>query len=413
MMMAESGIQASDSTNRLRGPGAAPIAALVGAFMVNLGGLMVLPFIPFLLHHRLGMKIGTVGFLVAAALLVQFAGGLPGAALIDRIGLKQSMVLALGIRAVGFLFLLATLDWSWFAAPALLLISAGSALYLPANRAYLVLGAGQHRRALALSMSNSLLNVSALISPVIAAPFIGSHPEALFGSVAAVFTGLALAHLILPDSSRECRQEESSAITNRLTVFPWRTFLGIVPLVNILAYYFYMFQQNYLGIFVATHHSPKVYSLILISATSVVIIVQPLAANRIRALSFSTATLFSFLAFTIGFLVMSMGGLRAVVLGTVIVALGESVIFLRVDLEVLALFPGRPAMAFGIQRLGAGIGAAASSAVGGQIYARVSASGDDKIFWMQVSVQCLVGAAAFAILMRRSSKAARINGGCS
>jgi MFS family permease len=118
---------------------------LAGSFLITLGSFAVLPFMSVLLHERLGMKLGTVGVVLAIASLVQFSGGAVGGALAERIGLRRTMLLALAIRTVGFAFL-PGLRHAYIAVAALFLVSCGAALYVPANKAYLVHHVDEARR---------------------------------------------------------------------------------------------------------------------------------------------------------------------------------------------------------------------------------------------------------------------------
>ncbi|MFD0431618.1 hypothetical protein ACFQ60_43700 [Streptomyces zhihengii] len=47
---------------------------LLSSFLIPLGSFMVLPFMSVFLHERLGMGLGAVGVVLAAASLVQFSG---------------------------------------------------------------------------------------------------------------------------------------------------------------------------------------------------------------------------------------------------------------------------------------------------------------------------------------------------
>ncbi|NEE49728.1 MFS transporter, partial [Streptomyces sp. SID8455] len=65
---------------------------LAGSFLITLGSFAVLPYVSVLLHQRLGLGLGTVGFVLAVASLIQFAGGVVAGPVAARIGLRRSML---------------------------------------------------------------------------------------------------------------------------------------------------------------------------------------------------------------------------------------------------------------------------------------------------------------------------------
>ncbi len=133
-------------------------ALLAASFLITLGSFAVLPYMSVLLHRRLGLGLGAVGFVLAVASLIQFAGGVVAGPVTGRIGLRRAMLLALALRTAGFAAFVPGLGSPALAVGALLLVSAGAALYLPANKAYLVDGASEAARPRLLSASGSAFN---------------------------------------------------------------------------------------------------------------------------------------------------------------------------------------------------------------------------------------------------------------
>ncbi|WP_190138270.1 MFS transporter, partial [Streptomyces longispororuber] len=176
---------------------------LLSSFLIPLGSFMVLPFMSVFLHERLGMGLGTVGVVLAAASLLQFSGGVLGGALADRIGLRRTMVAALVIRTAGFAGLLLALHRPSLAVAALLLTCCGAALYLPANKAYLVHGVPDEHRPALLSAGNAALNAGMAVGPLVAGPFVLSAPGALFLAVTALFVLVTAGHARLPPAAGE------------------------------------------------------------------------------------------------------------------------------------------------------------------------------------------------------------------
>ncbi|MGO4421458.1 MFS transporter, partial [Streptomyces sp. MCAF7] len=171
---------------------------LAGSFLIPLGSFAVLPYMSVLLHERLGMGLGAVGVVLATASLVQFSGGVVGGATAERIGLRRTMLLALVIRTAGFAAFLPGLRHAYVAVAALFLVSCGAALYLPANKAYLVHGVEEGRRPLLLSASGSALNAGIALGPLAAAPFVLNSSAGLFTAVAVLFAAITVGHALLP-----------------------------------------------------------------------------------------------------------------------------------------------------------------------------------------------------------------------
>ncbi len=171
---------------------------LLSSFLIPLGSFMVLPFMSVFLHERLGMGLGTVGVVLAAASLVQFSGGVAGGALANRIGLRRTMLWALLVRTAGFAGFLLALRRPPLAVGALILTCCGAALYLPANKAYLVHGVADERRPAFLSAGNAALNAGMAVGPLVAGPFVLSSPGWLFTVVTALFVLVTAGHARLP-----------------------------------------------------------------------------------------------------------------------------------------------------------------------------------------------------------------------
>ncbi|MFD8714999.1 MFS transporter [Streptomyces anulatus] len=155
-----------------------------------------------LLHQRLGLGLGTVGFVLAVASLIQFAGGVVAGPVAGRIGLRRAMLLALGLRTAGFAAFVPGLTSPVLAVGALLLVSAGAALYLPANKAYLVEGAPEARRPRLLSASGSAFNAGMALGPPAAAPLVMGSPGVLFSCVTVLFALVGAGHALLPAGGR-------------------------------------------------------------------------------------------------------------------------------------------------------------------------------------------------------------------
>ncbi|MGW1377480.1 MFS transporter [Streptomyces sp. NPDC002446] len=358
---------------------------LVSSFLIPLGSFMVLPFMSVFLHERLGMGLGAVGVVLALASLVQFSGGVFGGALAERVGLRRTMVWALAVRTAGFVGFLLALRWPPMAVAALILTCCGAALYLPANKAYLVHGVDEERRPAFLSAGNAALNAGMAVGPLIAGPFVLSSPGPLFLAVTALFAAVTLGHARLPATGRE-RSGDAHASGQGLL-----TGVAVLPFAaNGLAFYLYFYFQHYLAVYAVERASSEFYSLVLLTCFVLVIVVQPLASGAIRRMSYPLALAAGFAGLAAGTAVLAAGTRTALLVGGVLITLGDIVLFLKNDLEALRRSPRSDAVVFGQQRLAAGLGACASGVLGGQLYGLGERTGDTGWFWLVAAAQCLL-----------------------
>lgn len=358
---------------------------LLSSFLIPLGSFMVLPFMSVFLHERLGMGLGTVGVVLAVASLVQFSGGIAGGALADRIGLRRTMVWALIVRTAGFVGLLAALRWPPSAVPALVLTCCGAALYLPANKAYLVRGVDDDHRPAFLSAGNAALNAGMAVGPLVAGPFVLSSPGWLFVTVTALFIVVTAGHARLPTATEERASTAGAARQGLLAG------VAAVPFAaNALAFYLYFHFQHFLAVYAVERASSEFYSLVLLLCFTLVIVVQPPASGLIRRMPYATALAVGFTGLATGLAVLAIGNRTALLVGGALITLGDIVLFLKNDLEALRRSPRSDAVVFGQQRLAAGLGACASGVLGGQLYGLGERAGNTGWFWLLAAAQCLL-----------------------
>jgi MFS family permease len=348
---------------------------LLSSFLIPLGSFMVLPFMSVFLHERLGMGLGTIGVVLAVASLVQFSGGIVGGALADRIGLRRTMLSALVIRTV--------------------LTCCGAALYLPANKAYLVHGVDDERRPAFLSAGNAALNAGMAVGPLIAGPFVLSSPGWLFVAVTALFVLVTAGHARLPARAVQERPAERGLLTG----------MALLPFAaNALAFYLYFHFQHFLAVYAVQRASSTFYSLVLLLCFVLVIVVQPLASGLIRRMPYVTALMVGFAGLGAGLAVLAIGTRPALLAGGALITLGDIVLFLKNDLEALRRSPRSDAVVFGQQRLAAGLGACVSGILGGQLYGLTEHAGNAGWFWLLAAAQCLVLPPVLLALRDRTSK---------
>ncbi|MFD3732030.1 MDR family MFS transporter [Streptomyces sp. NPDC058632] len=376
-----------------------PRFLLLSSFLIPLGSFMVLPFMSVFLHERLGMNLGAIGAVLAVASLVQFSGGIVGGALADRIGLRRTMLWALLIRTAGFVGLLTALRWPPLAVGALILTCCGAALYLPANKAYLVHGVDDERRPAFLSAGNAALNAGMAVGPLVAGPFVLSSPGWLFAAVTALFLVVTAGHARLPDAGGKGTSTPDTGRSGLLAG------VAVLPFAaNALAFYLYFHFQHFLAVYAVERASSEFYSLVLLLCFTLVVVVQPFASGLIRRMPYALALAVGFTGLAAGLAVLAIGTRAALLAGGALITLGDIVLFLKNDLEALRRSPRSDAVVFGQQRLAAGLGACASGLLGGQLYGLGERAGDTGSFWLLAAAQCLLLPLVLLPLRRRTAQ---------
>ncbi|MFJ2829453.1 MFS transporter [Streptomyces sp. NPDC087263] len=363
---------------------------LAGSFLIPLGSFAVLPFMSILLHERLGIGLGTVGVVLAIASLVQFSGGVVGAAIAERIGLQRTMLLALVIRTAGFACFLPGLSHPAAAVTALFLVSCGAALYLPANKGYLVHHVEEEQRPLLLSASSSALNAGVALGPIAAAPFVLSASAGLFTAVSVLFAAITVGHALLPVEKPDRRPDEGRVDIEGPPRRREKTLAGLAPMpfaITVLSVYVFMFFQHYLAVYAVPRTSTFFYALVLALYALLLVVAQPLLSDWIARLPYPRALRLGFAALATGMATLALGHPAAILAGALLICLGEIILFLKNDLEALNRSSRTPAVVFGHQRLAAGIGAFASGIAGGGGYELAERSGHAGLFWTAVAVQ--------------------------
>lgn len=374
---------------------------LLSSFLIPLASFMVLPFMSIYLNQTLGVDIRQVGLLLAVSNFIQFSGGIVGGFAANRFGLRATMNLGLVLRTAGFALLFFSGASYAYAAVALIVTSCGAALYLPANKAYIVSGVPDSDRALFLSVSNAALNLGMSAGPLVAALLISFSMHWVFSVTAVLFAALTTLHfVVLPKEERKgVGGSPGWGGSQKSEAYGSRAYFAFLIAINVATLYVYMFFQNYMGVYTAEEHSPAVYGLILTLNCVMVVLLQPALADRIGRLSYPAAIALGFSAFASGMWLISFGSLQTIFVGTALISLGEIVLFLKNDLALVGFFENNPALAFGYQRLAAGVGALLSGALGGLFYSYAQQGTGPGQFWIIAALQCAIPALFLPLLL--------------
>ncbi|MEV7503955.1 MFS transporter [Streptomyces sp. NPDC093018] len=379
---------------------------IILSFVVALGSYMVTPFIGVLMVEAVHLDVRVAGVLVAVATFIQFGGSILGGAVVDRLGLKRTMVLALTVRTAGLVLLGLAVRVPWVAYPAVVLVAGGPALYLPANKAYIVTSVSDELRPLFLGVSSAALNAGMGLGPLLAALLVDADPMLLLIGLAGLFALITVAHQITLKQVERRSAAGPSTAGEKASTRKWAALRGALRpvLFTAVAYYLYFFFQSFMGLYAAEVSNIQALGWVMLLNCAMVVVLQPPLADRIARADYRLLVAGSFALMALGTAAMSLGHTPALLAGTALFTMGEIFLFLRCDLELVELLPRNAAFAFGVQRLTGGVGGLLAGVVGGFVFAHYKASGAPGTFWLVVGAQCAIAALlALALSGRRQS----------
>lgn len=363
---------------------------IVNSSIVAFGSFMVTPFLGIFLKQALQMDSKMIGILVAFSTMVQFGGGILGAMISERLGLKRSMVFSLSFRTLGFILMAISPEFRFMIGPAIFLVAAGSAVYLPANRAYIVSSVDDHLKPFFLSISNAALSAGMALGPLVASILIGYNPSLLFELVAGLFIALAIVHQLTLQADTHIPSEGRTSFQG----LPRALMTAGRPVVfSTLSFYLYFFFQSFLGLYLATTSRTDQFGLVMLVNFATIFLTQPLMAKKISAWNLRGLLSTGYGLMALGFALFFLNTLPGFLIGTIVMTIGQSIVNLRCDIEVIRRLPKNPALAFGIQRLSTGCGGMLTGFVGGLIFDACQHQGELRNFWIFVVLNGLLASA--------------------
>ncbi|WP_281290695.1 MFS transporter [Streptomyces sedi] len=378
-----------------------PLALLVGGFLVNVGTFAVYPYLAVLLRDRLGVGMAAVGVVLGVATLVQFASAPLTAALAERMGLRRALVLATALYTAGALTYLAGVRVPALTVVGLFLSCAAGALYSPAFRSAMVRTGGAAERPRLVSAGNAAGNLGIALGPVAGAFFL-HRPSLLFGVTSVLYTLLAAGHLALRPDSEPGRAPEAEPFRRMLRGLAWVPFT-----VTVVTHYLYMQFYQYLSVYVTGRLPTTGYGLVMMGYSLGLAVLQPLLASRVGAVRHTAAMGVGFGCMAVGLGAFATGGPVGIAAGAAALSLGTAVLFLKNDLEAIALSDRSVTVTFGQQRLAVGVGALLSGVVGGALYGAFERAGAAEAFWLSAAAQCVALPPLALLLGRRLARRRR------
>ena len=212
---------------------------LFASFLIPFSSFAFLPFLTIILDAKTEMSFRHIGVLLSIMTIIQYCGGFVSGFIVQMTNERFVMLLALALRCSGFLL------WNLegFLWVSLVLVAAGSSLYLPANKSYLVGRIARQHRSFFLSLSNVALNMGMVLGTLIGGIFALRYTYWVTNIISLLFLLLFAAHIFciqkLPQKQPGKKGIKTQYISKK-----------IIPVfgVNAIIFYMYFFFQNYAGV---------------------------------------------------------------------------------------------------------------------------------------------------------------------
>ena len=201
-----------------------------GGLMNAFGNGLVLPFLLIYLHNERGISLGIAGLVLATNAGVSLVAGPVAGALVDRVGGKAMLTVALGFLTAGFAgYSFVESPWQGFLASAVTGI--GNGAFWPAQSTLLAGLTTRAQRTATFAMQRVVMNLGIGLGGV-AGGFIAAESfRALFLLDALTFVGYAaILTLFVPDPGRAETREPRERGGSYATLFRHRVFMGLMAL---------------------------------------------------------------------------------------------------------------------------------------------------------------------------------------
>ena len=221
----------------------------LSSFIFALASFMVTPYLAIYLHNDIALNMELVGFIVALSTFIQFGGGI----IANKLGLKNTMLLALIIRSFGFVFITFSAFGLSIIVIGVIFIALGSAFYMPSNKAYMIFDIEENMKPRLISISSAAFNAGMEIGPLLAAVLVNKDATLMFMGLGLLFFGLTLVHhfLLVSDTAAKPKSNKLSREMPQQSKKWLSLFLRAKrPLFfNFMSFYLYFYFQNFMGIY--------------------------------------------------------------------------------------------------------------------------------------------------------------------
>ncbi|MFP3119767.1 MFS transporter [Streptomyces sp. Iso 434] len=380
---------------------------LFGNFFITLGSSIVIPYLAVYMTGHQGLAPWVVGVAMTVKLWSQFGLMMVGGALADRLGSIEVICLGLSVRVASFLLLAhATSAPGVIAACGLL--GLGSALYIPAGKAAIViLLRDPEASAPIFSLRSAANNAGLAVGPLVGSVLLLANPELGLVATAAVFVLLVpsfwrLRRLAQHVSvSPQGRQRSREHIGSFLSLLRHNRRVQWIAGAATAFGFCYVHIEYAMPVLAADHHGPA-YAGVLFTVNAVsVVLLQLLVSAPIGKIPHTPAVVAcGMLVMGIGFALLGFGSLVLLITGVVLFSLGEVIIDPRLDSEIAATVaaPLR-GTAFGLIGVCIALGGSVAN-IGASALAHEGGLGN--AYWfMLLAVVGVLAALAFGLFPRR------------
>ena len=200
----------------------------VGGLMNAFGNGLVLPFLLIYLHNERGIGLGVAGLVLATNAGVSLIAGPVAGALVDRLGGKVMLTVALGFATVGFAsYAMVQHPWQGFLASAITGIANGA--FWPAQSTLLAGLTTREQRSATFGMQRVVMNLGIGLGGVVGGFIATESFRALFLLDALTFVAYAAVLTVFVHEPRRRERHEERA-GSYLTILRHRVFMVLMVL---------------------------------------------------------------------------------------------------------------------------------------------------------------------------------------
>jgi MFS family permease len=362
---------------------------------------MITPFLAIHLTSSGLMTLEQAGLVIGISFWIKRGGGLFGGMAADRFGRHGVMIAALAIRIPGYVLLAyGTTFFSLFLGCAL--VSAGSALYLPAAKSALTMVTLPSNRIRVFALRTAAVNTGAAIGPLVGTLLLAYSSKLLFVAAAGAFVLITVvnAGLRFPDG----RRASGSSLRLFLAVAKTPHVPGLM-VFGALFFLAYIQTETIIPVLVKDAGRIDVLGLLFGFWAAVVVVAQIIVSRVILSIPRQLGVLLGFTAFVLGFCLLHLAGKVPQVPFVVglfaaisLFSVGEVILDLRLDYDASLVPVERVGTTFGFVNMACGIGGLIGSSLGSFAYDHLdSSSWPISSVWLLMAV---LSAAAVPILRR-------------
>lgn len=384
---------------------------LLGTLMFGLSYFMTWPFLAIVLKRDFDMSATQIGAVLSVAAFIGAGASLVSGNLSDRFGRKAIIIAANVIIAGAFAIMASASTAVWIIVGAVLVVATRHIVDPPTRALLTDLTADKKARELAFHLNYFMVNVGATTGPFIALYLGITARQSTFWVTTAVIATYTVALLAAlwsvqnkHDSSEKTHWSEVIQVLRKDTVFLW------LMIGSVLIAYTYAQQDStvvqYLSDSLDLEQAAFIFSFVVAGNSATVVLAQfPLLA-LLKNWSYDARIRFGVIGFMMGFVIYALipvDWLLGWVIGTVILSVGEAVLFPTLNLKTDQIAPdhlkGTYFGASNLYALGYGLG----PLVGGIMIGAQTGN----LLWFLAAAVCVVSLLAYArsgVLYRQRSK---------